>query len=132
MSTEYWASFFSIAFLTIQFLHSGLDKLLNYKKELLWLRQKFSRSPLHNYLGASFFILTISEVISGALCAGGLIEMFFAKGLNLAIIGSWASCVTILMLIFGQRIRKDYSGAATLVPYFIVCVLSMYFLSIIH
>jgi hypothetical protein len=34
----------------------------------------------------------------------------------------------MLMLVFGQRMTRDYTGAASLVPYFIVTLLSLYFL----
>ena len=30
------------------------------------------------------------------------------------------------MLFFGQRLAKDYAGAATLVPYFILAVLGIW------
>ena len=32
------------------------------------------------------------------------------------------TALNIAMLFFGQRIAKDYSGATSLVPYFIVCI----------
>ena len=33
--------------------------------------------------------------------------------------------LALLMLFFGQRMAKDYGGAAGLVPYFLVAVLSL-------
>jgi len=33
--------------------------------------------------------------------------------------------VTILILFFGQRVAKDYLGAADLVPYFILIMLGI-------
>jgi putative oxidoreductase len=129
ITVQYWASFFSVAFLAIVFLQSGLDKLFNYKKELGWVMQKFVRSPLHDYAPLLFFVLTISEVITGGCCFAGVLQLFFSGDNTFAIIGSWAACLTMLMLLFGQRIRKDYTGAAVLVPYFIVCLLAMHFLT---
>jgi hypothetical protein len=35
------------------------------------------------------------------------------------------SAVSLLMLFFGQRMAKDYAGAAALVPYFIVIIITM-------
>jgi diacylglycerol kinase len=32
------------------------------------------------------------------------------------------------MLFFGQRVAKDYAGAASLVPYFILVVIHLIFL----
>ena len=128
ISAHHWPSLFGLAFLSIVFLQSGFDKLLNYKKEMGWIRQKFARSFLHDYVAILFFILSISEVISGLLSSAGFFQVMFTCGSKIALMGAWASTGTIIMLIFGQRITKDYTGAASLVPYFLACILTLYFL----
>jgi diacylglycerol kinase len=35
----------------------------------------------------------------------------------------------VLALFFGQRIAKDYAGAAVLVPYFLLVLVAMYLLA---
>lgn len=124
-----WAGIFSTAFLAIVFLQSGLDKALHYKRELGWIQQKFSRNALYAYIGTLFFLLTVFEIISGILSSCGVILMLAGHPSTLAAWGAWFSVLTLLMLIFGQRITRDYSGAATLVPYFIGGLLTLYFLS---
>jgi hypothetical protein len=37
-----------------------------------------------------------------------------------AIAGAQLAALNIVMLFFGQRLAKDYAGAASLVPYFIL------------
>jgi uncharacterized membrane protein YphA (DoxX/SURF4 family) len=125
----HWAGFFSIVFLAVVFLQSGLDKALNYNREMNWVRQKFTRSSLYNYVSSLFVVLTIFEIGSGLLCALGAFALLAGMGTTIAQAGAWTSCLTMLMLVFGQRMTRDYSGAATLVPYFIVTLLSLYFLS---
>jgi hypothetical protein len=39
------------------------------------------------------------------------------------------SCITLLMLLFGQRLAKDYDGARTIVIYFIPAILAVYWLN---
>lgn len=124
-----WAAVFSTAFLSIVFLQSGIDKILNYKQELGWIQQKFVRNALYNYVGVMFFFLTLFEVASGVLSACGVLAILGGFSNSLAIIGAWLSTLTLLMLIFGQRVSKDYSGSASLVPYFIASLLALYFLS---
>ena len=126
MHPSMWLGLFGSLFLTIVFLQSGLDKLLNYKHELGWVRQKFVRSPLHSYVGVLFFVLAIAETISGVFSLSGAFQIFFTSENSLALIGAWCASITMLMLIFGQRITKDYTGAATLVPYFIATLLVLY------
>lgn len=123
-----WPSLLGLAFMAVVFLQSGFDKLSNYKRELAWIRQKFARSFLHDYVVPLFFVLSISEVLSGLLSAAGFFQILFTCCSYLGIYGAWASTVTMLMLIFGLRFTKDYSGAASLIPYFIACMLTLYFL----
>lgn len=124
-----WAGFFCSSFLAIVFLQSGIDKIVNHKRELGWIQQKFTKSALYNYVGLLFYILTFSELISGVLSFGGMINLLTSKGPYIAQLGAWFSSLTLLMLIFGQRISKDYSGAATLVPYFIVSLIGLFSLT---
>ncbi len=124
-----WAGFFCSSFLAIVFLQSGIDKIVNHKKELGWIQQKFTKSALYKYVGLLFYVLTFSELISGVLSFGGMIHLLTSKGPYIAQWGAWFSSLTLLMLIFGQRITKDYSGAATLVPYFIVSLIGLFSLT---
>jgi hypothetical protein len=40
------------------------------------------------------------------------------------------SAFSILALFFGQRMAKDYPGAATLVPYFLLALAAIYLLAL--
>lgn len=128
MDYQLWPGFLSVCFMAIVFVQSGFDKLFNYKREMGWIRQKFSRSSLHDYVGVLFGALTIAEIASGVLCVAGVAQLFFTSEKTLAIFGATAASATMLMLIFGQRITRDYTGAASLVPYFIACVMGLYLL----
>lgn len=127
--TMNWAGIFSAAFLSIVFLQSGFDKVINYKQELGWIQQKFVRNILYKYVGALFLLLTVFEVLSGLLTFFGVILLLAGQSGDLAFAGVSISVLTLLMLIFGQRITKDYTGSASLVPYFIAGVLALHFLS---
>lgn len=124
-----WVGFFSSTFLAIVFLQSGLDKVINYKRELGWIQQKFVKNALYHYVSSLFLVLTFFELLSGALSLGGVIHLLTSKDPYVAMWGAWFSSLTMLMLIFGQRVTKDYSGAATLVPYFIASLIGLYSLS---
>jgi len=72
-------------------------------------------------------VLTLMEFSSGLLSATGLC-MLWKTGET--IIPFYASCLcatTFLSLFFGQRIAKDYAGAQSLVSYFIVALIGVYF-----
>jgi hypothetical protein len=71
-------------------------------------------------------LLTAMECLSGALSAVGALQLLTSGEGLVAWNGMLLSAATMLALIFGQRVSKDYSGAATLVPYFIVSILGLY------
>ncbi|MBK7888029.1 MAG: DoxX family protein [Bacteroidetes bacterium] len=124
-----WAGFFCSAFLAIVFLQSGIDKMINYKTESGWIRQKFVKNALYSYVGFLFISLTVFELISGALSFIGAIHVLISDNPYIARWGAWFSTLTMIMLIFGLRVTKDYSGAATLVPYFIAGIIGLYALA---
>ncbi len=124
-----WTGFFCAAFLAIVFLQSGFDKVINYKTELGWIRQKFVKNSLYSYIGLLFISLTVFELCSGLLSAIGAIQVLLSDNPYIARWGAWFSTLTMLMLIFGLRITKDYSGAATLVPYFLAGIIGLYALA---
>jgi hypothetical protein len=43
--------------------------------------------------------------------------------------GAIVSAITIVALFFGQRMAKDYAGAAVLVPYFLLALSAIYLLT---
>jgi hypothetical protein len=48
---------------------------------------------------------------------------------TIAFYGAVISAVAILALFFGQRMAKDYAGAAVLVPYFLLALITIYLLA---
>ena len=73
--------------------------------------------------------LLILEIIAGVLCVVG-IYMLIANNQNaIGLYGAILSCVVLLVLLFGQRIAKDYDGARTIVIYFIPAIFCVYLLA---
>ena len=117
------------AFLAILFLQSGIDKIVDRQGNLSWLSGHFSKSPLAKMVPLMFGALTIIELAAGALSGIGFFVMLFAHNPAIAFYGAIVSAFAILCLFFGQRIAKEYAGAAILVPYFLVTLVAIYLLS---
>jgi hypothetical protein len=47
----------------------------------------------------------------------------------MAFYGAVISAVAIIALFFGQRMAKEYAGAAVLVPYFLLALVAIYLLA---
>jgi len=118
------------AFLAVLFLQSGIDKILDRSGNLQWLSGHFAKSPLAKLVPLLFTILTIIEISAGGLSGVGFIALWFpAHDPTLAFYGAIVSALAILCLFFGQRLAKDYAGAAVLVPYFLVTLVAIYLLA---
>ncbi|MGB5315563.1 MAG: DoxX family protein [Robiginitalea sp.] len=126
--TDYAAEVLLLIFLVITFIQSGLDKLLDWKGNLTWLSDHFSQTPFKTFVPTLFIVLTIMELAAGILCGIGLIQLLMGSGNNLAFLGALVSCIVLLMLLFGQRIAKDYEGARTIVVYFIPAIFLLFLL----
>lgn len=126
--TENAAEALLLIFLIITFLQSGFDKIIDWKGNLTWLSSHFAQTPFKGIVPALFFILTVAELAAGILCAIGLVQLLMGNGNNMAFTGALVSCLSLLMLLIGQRIAKDYEGARTIVVYFIPAIFLLFLL----
>ena len=117
------------AFLAILFLQSGIDKVVDRRGNLEWLKEHFAKSPLAGVVPAMVTAITILEIAAGALSAIGCVVIIFLRDSTVAFSGAVISAVAIVALFFGQRVTKDYAGAAVLVPYFLLALSAIYLLT---
>lgn len=112
-----------LLFLIITFLQSGLDKLLDWGGNVSWLKEHFSKTPFKNSVPLLLGIILITEIIAGFFCIGGIYQLLNSGETTLAFYGAILSCITLLMLLFGQRVAKDYEGAKTIAVYYIPAII---------
>jgi hypothetical protein len=125
----YLMQIFASAFLAILFLQSGIDKIVDRSGNLEWLSGHFAKSPLAGIVPALLIAITILEIAAGALSAIGCLLVLLLRDSTVAFYGAVVSGAAITALFFGQRITKDYAGAAVLVPYFLVTLVAIYLLA---
>jgi len=127
--TLYFLQLFVSAFLAILFLQSGIDKILDRSANVQWLSSHFAKSPLGGLVPLLFTVLTIVEVAAGALSGIGFLALLLAHNPIIAFYGAIMSAIAILCLFFGQRMAKEYAGAAILVPYFLLALVAIHLLA---
>jgi hypothetical protein len=125
----YLLQIFGSAFLAILFLQSGIDKIIDHRGNLDWLKGHFSKSLLGGVVPILLTAITILEVAAGALSAIGCIVLIVSRETTVAFYGAVISAVVIIALFFGQRMAKEYAGAAVLVPYFLLALAAIYLLA---
>ena len=125
----YLMQVFASAFLAILFLQSGIDKVTDRRGNIEWLKGHFAKSPLAGMVPAMVTAVTILELAAGVLGGTGCLAVVFLRDSSIAFYGAVISAVAIIALFFGQRLAKDYAGAAVLVPYFLLALIAMYLLA---
>lgn len=108
-----------LLFLTITFLQSGIDKILDWKGNLDWLTGHFSKSIFRGMVPGLLGIILVLEMLSGILAGVGAFQFIVDGESSYGFYGAILSGITLLMLLLGQRVAKDYVGAQTIVVYLI-------------
>ena len=109
-----------LCFFTIVFLQSGLDKVFDKKGNLDYLYSLLGSVFSKNIIRFAFYNVTLLELISGLLCAAGLFDYFLSASSLFGLIGLIVGSLALLILLFGQRVSKNYDGAKTIAVYFIL------------
>lgn len=117
------------AILAVLFLQSGLDKVIDRKGNRAYLDEHFAKSPLAGTVGPMFLVVTILEVSAGTLSVLGCLLLLITHNATIAFFGALIAAINLIALFFGQRVSKDYPGAAALVPYFLLALTAIYILA---
>jgi uncharacterized membrane protein YphA (DoxX/SURF4 family) len=116
-----------LVFFLIVFIQSGLDKILDYKGNLNFLKDllKIYFSP--TLIELALISVTILELTSGILCLIGIINFVFNDSNFIGLLGLIIGSIALLVLLFGQRVSKNYDGAKTIAIYFILAIVGISF-----
>lgn len=113
-------------FVAILFIQSGLDKVFDWKGNVEWLTGHFSKTFLAPFTKIMVAKITVLELLTGILAAAGIVYYFVSGSTIVIYYASILAALTIVGLFFGQRVAKDYAGAAVLVPYFLLSIATMW------
>ncbi|MDP3358534.1 MAG: DoxX family protein [Lutibacter sp.] len=118
-----------LLFLIITFLQSGIDKITDWKGNVDFITGHFKNSPLQKMVPLLLLTVLIFEIAASILMLiGGY--YIFADGVGtVAKVGLEFAAITLIMLLIGQRLAKDYAGAMSLTVYFILTILGLYLLN---
>ena len=114
-------------FIAIVFLQSGLDKVFDWKGNLNWLKGHFKDSVLSGAVTPMLVIIALSEIAAGLVALFGIYCLFFCGDPACILYSIIIALASLLMLLFGQRIAKDYEGAKTIAIYIGVVLLGLLF-----
>jgi putative oxidoreductase len=127
MQADVVARFLVTGFFAVVFLQSAVDKLTDRDGNISYFTDHFKGSPVPSAaVPLLFWLLTLLEGTAGVLCALGLLlGDFVGKGFGVSACGVSIGGVALLGLLAGQRLAKDYAGAAVIAAYFVVALIGL-------
>jgi putative oxidoreductase len=117
-------------FIGVLFTQSGLDKIIDFNGNKGYINSVFEKTFLKNVSTLLLVVVTLLEVSAGMLCLIGSWFIFYSCDTSIATLGAGISSLALLSLFTGQRIAKDYAGAASLLSYFILSIIGVLIISL--
>ena len=114
-----------LSFFSIVFIQSGLDKVFDHKGNLSFLRDLLGKFFNQSLITLAFISVTVLELFSGFLCLAGVFYTLFYDSSLIGLVGLIVGSVALLVLLFGQRVSKNYQGANTITIYFILSIIGV-------
>jgi len=112
-------------FFSIVFFQSSFDKINDREGNLIFFNQHFKGTIFQNYTSISLTLLSLLEIFSAFLCFLGIFYKFLYFNSIFIYYGLLMSAIVLLSLLLGQRIAKDYVGAADIAIYFTLCIITI-------
>lgn len=125
---EYASELILLLFLALTFLQSGADKIFDWKGNIGWLKGHFLKTPFRNSVPLLVGFILALELITGIASLMGIYGILSSQNTSMAFWGALLGCITLLMLLLGQRVAKDYDGARTIVIYLMPTVFLLFLL----
>ena len=114
-----------LLFLIVTFFQSGIDKITDWKGNVSFISDHFKNSPLKNMVPMLLGTLLFLEIVASALMIFGVYQLATNGSPEIALIGVEIAAISLIFMLIGQRLAKDYAGAMTLAVYFIITIFGL-------
>ena len=118
ITTKFAPQLLLLAFLIITFLTSALDKIMDWNGNIAYFNEHFATTFLKGKSSFMLGFIFLMEAVASVLAIIAVFQILTSSTTNY---GFWATVIaakTLLLLLLGQRIAKDYAGAMTIAVYF--------------
>ena len=117
-----------VSYMTLSFVYSLVEKIGQWEHCTSYYKDHFSRSFLKNHVTLAILFVIFLELLSVVLSLAGVYNFLDSGNSKILLWGIIAFSSTLIVLMTGQRIAQDYSGAMNITVYFILTVLGLYML----
>lgn len=118
-----------LLFILLTFAFSGVEKIVDWKGQLVWLKEHMKGTflvPIMPLLLGLLIVLDLAVSILSILAVYYLLQF---QDKTIGLYSCILAAVILLILLFGQRMAKDFQGAFTIVGYFIVVLFGVWLFS---
>lgn len=127
--TQYSTELLILLFLIVTFLQSGVDKVVDWRGNVSFIKEHFKNSPLQKGVPFLLGVVLILELIASICMILGLYTLLSSGDNFYALLGVKLCALTLICLLIGQRLAKDYAGAMSLAVYFIITIIGVIVIS---
>jgi putative oxidoreductase len=117
-----------ICYLTLSFAYSVIEKIMQWQSSKGYYTKHFQNTFLENHIPSVLLLVILMECISVLLSVFGLYRLFVNNETQISFWSLVSIAITLMVLMTGQRIAQDYSGAMNITVYFILAVMGIYIL----
>ncbi|WBL22384.1 DoxX family protein [Zunongwangia sp. HRR-M8] len=120
-----------LVFLLITFFMSFFEKINDYSGTKAFMQSHFKKTFLAGKISFLLPILVIVELLAVILLLLSISNYFFSfSSFNFSRFALISCGVSLMMLLFGQRVAKDYPSSAGITIYFILVVIGFFLLGL--
>lgn len=120
------AVFLIVIYMTFCFTYSIIEKISQWKKCKEYYSLHFKETFLKNHVPASIVMVIVLEILSVGINVYGLYILYAHGNVQFVLLGLVTMAISLLLLMTGQRIAQDYSGAMNITVYFILTVIGIF------
>ncbi len=124
----YSAQILILVYILITFAYSALEKIFQWKQSVDYYRLHFKDTFMEKVIPPSLLLVIFFELITVILSVLGIYNLLLFNGKQLGLYALITAAITLIGLMIGQRIAKDYAGAMLITVYFILTVFGVFLL----
>ncbi|MCD6542912.1 MAG: hypothetical protein J7K34_00230 [Flavobacteriaceae bacterium] len=103
-----------------------MEKIFQWKQSIGYYQSHFKNTFMEKFIPPSLLLVIFMEVITVILSLIGIYNLILFNDNTFGYYGLVVAAITLLGLMIGQRIAKDYSGAMLITVYFILTVFGLF------
>lgn len=126
---SYAAELLILLFILLTFAFSAVEKMLDVKGQVVWLKEHMKGTYLVPIIPLLLGVLIVLDIVVSILSILAVYYLLQFQEKTMGLYSCILAAITLLLLLFGQRMAKDFQGAFTIVGYFMVVLFGVWLFS---